>query len=64
MVTPLKAEIIKSKRWKAKLVLLGFIHTLNRLSTNFKHWICEKRGICKARVTTKNDLSIVKPQNF
>ena len=63
MATPLNAEIIKSTRGKDKLVLLGFIYTLNRSTTGLKHWNCEKRSECKARITTNSDLSIVKPQN-
>ena len=30
-------------------------------TTQVKHWVCEKRGTCKARVTTNFDLFIVKP---
>ena len=63
MATPLNAEIIKSTRGKDKLVLLGFIYTLNRSTTGLKHWNCEKRSECKARITTNSDLSIVKLQN-
>ena len=61
MASPIIAETIRSKRGKDKLVLFGFIYTLNRSTEEFQHWLCEKRGQCKARLTTRSDLVVVKP---
>ena len=35
-------------------------YTLNRVSNDLSLWVCEKRGTCKGRVHTRNDI-IVKP---
>ena len=35
MATPLLAETIRSKRGKDKLVILGFIYTLNNQTKNY-----------------------------
>ena len=59
MATPLLAESIRSKRGKDKVVILGFIYTLNK-SNELNHWVCENRGHCKARISTTIDLSIMK----
>ena len=50
-----------SKRGKYKLVIFGFIYTLNRATEEFQHWVCEKCGQCKARLTTSHELAIVNP---
>ena len=34
--------------------------TLNKYSSQISHWVCEKRGTCKARLTT-NDRTFVQP---
>ena len=47
MATPLIAETIRSTRGKYKLVIIGFIHTLNKSSTELEYWVLEKRGQCK-----------------
>ena len=60
MATPFLAESIRSKRGKDKLVILGFIYTLNKSNDQLNHWVCENRGHCKARISTKIDLTIVK----
>ena len=61
MASPIIAETIRSKRGKDKFVLFGFLYTLNRSTEEFQHWVCEKRGQCKARLTTRSDLVVVKP---
>ena len=61
MASPSIAEIIRSKRGKDKLALFGFIYTLNRSTEEFQHWVCEKRGQCNARLTTRSDLVVMKP---
>ena len=63
MATPVLAESIRSKRGKDKLVILGFIYTLNKSNNELNHWVCENRGHCKARMSTKIDLSIVKSRD-
>ena len=59
LTSPLIAETIRSKRGKDKLVIFGFIYTFNKAPEEFKHWVCEKRGQCKARLTTSHELAIV-----
>ena len=61
MASPSIAETIRSKRGKDKLVIFGFIYTLNRATEESQHWVCEKRGQCKARLTTSQELAIVNP---
>ena len=61
MASPFIAESIRSKRGKDKLVLFGFIYTLNRSTKEFLNWVCKKRGQCNARLTTRSDLVVVKP---
>ena len=53
-------ERIKSNKNKDKATVFGYIYTLNRVSDEVSYWVCEKRGICKARIHTSNDI-IVKP---
>ena len=36
------------------------MYTLNKTSSQFSHWVCEKRGTGKARLST-NDRIVVKP---
>ena len=38
----------------------GFLNTLNKCYSQISHWVCEKRGTCKARLTT-NERTVVKP---
>ena len=64
MATPIIAEKIKSTRSKEKITIHGFIYTLNKSTNQFKHWVCEKRGTCKARITTNFDMVITKPNDF
>eukprot|EP00800_Vazella_pourtalesii_P023091 TRINITY_DN9221_c0_g1_i1.p1 TRINITY_DN9221_c0_g1~~TRINITY_DN9221_c0_g1_i1.p1 ORF type:complete len:146 (+),score=0.09 TRINITY_DN9221_c0_g1_i1:148-585(+) len=61
MASPSIAETIQSERGKDKLVMFGFIYTLNRSTEEFHHWVCEKRGQCNARLTTSNNLVIPNP---
>ena len=63
MATPLLAETIRSKRGKHKLVILGFIYTLNKSNDELYHWVCENLGHCKTRLSSKINLSIVKPKD-
>ena len=58
MASELIIEWIKSNKNKASL--MGYIYTLNRVSDGPSLWVCEKRGTCKARIHTRNDI-IVKP---
>ena len=63
MATPLTSfsvERITSERKKDKASIQGFIYTLNRKSHDVEYWVCEKRGICKARLHTHNN-QVVKP---
>ncbi|KAI6646922.1 hypothetical protein LOD99_9114 [Oopsacas minuta] len=53
-------ERIPSERNKDKASIQGFTYTLNRKSHNIEYWVCEKRGICKARLHTSNN-QVVKP---
>ena len=64
MATPFPGIIdkIKSERNKDKASTQGFLYTLNRSVNGREYWVCEKRGICKARLQTMND-NIIKPTN-
>ena len=64
MATPIIAETIKSTRSKDKITIHGFIYTLNKSANQLKHWVCEKRGTCKTRITTNFDIAITKPKDF
>ena len=41
MATPLLAESYRSKRGKDKLIILGFIYTINKSNNELNHWVCE-----------------------
>ena len=56
-------EKIKSKRNKEKAVVEGFIYNLNRINGEVYYWVCEKRGKCKARINTLNDI-VIKPMHI
>ena len=53
-------EKIKSKRNIEKAVVEGFLYNLNRINGEVYYWVCEKRGKCKARINTLNDI-VIKP---
>ena len=55
MALPLTIELIKSTRGKNKATLEGFAYTLTKSSVDVQQWVCEKRGVCKARLHTKNN---------
>ena len=59
-LTSFSIERITSEKNKAKATIQGFIYTLNRKSHDIEYWVCEKRGICKARLHTNNN-QVVKP---
>ena len=54
-------RLIKSQRGD-KLVERGYIHSQHRRVGEVKHWLCEQRGICNARIDTKGT-EIVKRTN-
>ena len=60
MAVPLTIEMIKSNRGKNKATIQGFSYTLAKSSEEVQIWLCEKRGVCKARIHTKNNL-VIKP---
>ena len=37
---------------------MGYIYTLNRVSDNLLFWLCDKRGTCRARIHTSNDIIV------
>ena len=55
-----KIERVQSNRKKDKATVNGFLCTLHNVSGDTLQWVCEKRGICKARIHTINDV-VVKP---
>ena len=57
---PLTIEFLKSKRGKDKATFQGFVYTLTKSSSEVQQWVCEMRGMCKARVHTRGDV-IIKP---
>ena len=60
MANNLIVETIRSTRGNDKLTINGFIYTINKSTSELQHWVCEKRGHCKARVTTNANLVIMK----
>ena len=62
MATNLIADTIRSTRGKDELTINGFIYTMNKSTNELQHWVCEKRGHRKARVTT-NTNSVIMIQN-
>ena len=60
---PTCIERLKSERNKDKATIQGFIYTLNRFAKGIEHWVCEKRGSCKARLHTINN-EIVQPETL
>ena len=60
MASELYIERIRSTKNKDKAIFSGYIYTLNRISDEVSYWVCEKRGICKARIHTIKDV-ITKP---
>ena len=41
----------------------GFMYTLSRSTSAGSHWVCEKRGTCKARFITQ-DRNVIKPTDM
>ena len=63
--TPLNIERIKSTKAQNKAHLKGFLFTLNGVSLADKqYWLCEKRGTCKARMTTSSGGAVLIPSLF
>ena len=60
MTTPPPVIIDKLRAFQASTQ--GFLYTLNWSVNGREYWVCEKRGICKARLQTMNDF-IIKPAN-
>ena len=60
MATPSSIELIKSTRGKDKATIQGFVYTLARSTGDIQQWVCEKRGVCKARMHSRNSL-LIKP---
>ena len=56
-------ERLKSNKNKDNATVCGYIYTLNRVSDELSYWVCENRGICKARIHTSNDI-IIKPDHL
>ena len=50
MAVPLSIELIKNTRGKDKATIQGFIYTLAQSTNDIQQWVCEKRGVCKARI--------------
>ncbi|KAI6655653.1 hypothetical protein LOD99_1793 [Oopsacas minuta] len=55
-------RLIKSQRGGDKLLENGFLFGVQRRVGDVTHWLCEQRGVCKARVHTKG-MVIVKRTN-
>ena len=63
MALPLTIELIKSTRGKNKATLEGFAYTLTKSSVDVQQWVCEKRGVCKSRLHTKNN-DVIMPKSL
>ena len=61
--TQLTVEMLKTSKNKDKACIYGFLYTLNKSNSAGLHWICEKRGTCKARLIT-HDRRIVTPADI
>ena len=59
MATPLVIQITKTSKNKEKAYIEGFLYTLNKCSSQLSHWVCEKRGTCKARLTTNLRIVVI-----
>ena len=46
-------RLIKSQRGGNKLVERGYIYGVQRRAGEVTHWLCEKRGVCNARIHTQ-----------
>ena len=55
-------KLIKSSRGGLKLSEGGYIYDKQRIHGELTHWQCEKKGVCKARLHTK-EMSIMKQTN-
>ena len=55
-------KLIKSSRGGLKLLEGGYIYDKQRIHGELTHWQCEKKGVCKARLHTK-EMSIMKRTN-
>ena len=55
-------RLIRSSRGGEKLVEGGYLDDRQRRVGDVKHWQCERRGVCKARVLTKG-MEVVKRTN-
>ncbi|KAI6651155.1 hypothetical protein LOD99_5506 [Oopsacas minuta] len=55
-------RLIKSQRGGDKLLEDGYLFGVQRRVGDVTHWLCEQRGVCKARVHTKG-MVIVKRTN-
>ena len=58
--TPLTVEMLKTRKNTDKACIDGFMYTLSRSTSAGSHWVCEKRGTCKARLITQ-DRNVIKP---
>ena len=45
--------LIRSQRGGSKLVEGGYVYGVQRRVGEVKHWLCEMRGVCNARVQTQ-----------
>ena len=63
MALPLTIELIKSTRGKNKATLEGFAYTLTKSTVYVQQWVCEKRGVCKSRLHTKNN-DVIMPKSL
>ena len=63
MAEHLSTELLKSTRGKDKAAIQGFVYPLVRSVDEVKQWTCEKRGVCKARIHTRNN-QVIQPINI
>ena len=61
--TQLTVEMLKTSKNKDKACIDGFLYTLSRFTSTGSHWVCEKRGTCKARLITQ-DRNVIKPTDM
>ena len=61
--TQLTVEMLKTSKNKDKACIDVFLYTLSRFTSTGSHWVCEKRGTCKARLITQ-DRNVIKPTDM
>lgn len=55
-------ELVKTERGANMLLYEGHSYTCNKRTESCMYWVCRKRGICKARLSTDVELGMILTQ--